>query len=143
MRVLFSAFITFLPASAFADFPAEKAKERCVAEWADDFAMQAYCLDKQKAGYADFQAMLSTIPDALSVSADRCQAQWQEDHAMQAYCLEKQLNAFEGLGQTVSDLPDDIGAGILANCARKWENDFAMQKYCSEQQVSGWRQVNN
>ncbi|WP_026986545.1 hypothetical protein [Fodinicurvata fenggangensis] len=106
-----------LPAWAQDDAPPAEAviKERCEAEWPDDFSMQKFCRDEEEKAVADlrdFRERHEFGPaeemerryeerDPAAVMWRGCAQQWTDsigmDFGMVAFCLEEQEKSWEAL----------------------------------------------
>ncbi|KQI68169.1 hypothetical protein AN189_12305 [Loktanella sp. 3ANDIMAR09] len=88
MRTLTACLIlTLSPAAALA-FPADTAKQKCEAEWAGDFEMQAYCMDQQRQGWQEVEQQRAGLDNAMSASLATSKARTCVFH-FQKYMLEQ------------------------------------------------------
>ena len=146
MKITIKAFgiIAVLAASAVIaeDFPLEAQKQRCAADWSDDFSMQKYCLDEQREAFASLQKIIPNLNDDLSRSYAKCTSDWSDDFSTRLYCIEEQEGAYDSLNEAVAGLPDDVASTIINKCAKDWRDDYSMQKYCRDEQAVGWRALN-
>ena len=129
------------PATA-EDFPIEAQRQRCAANWSDDFSMQKFCIDNQRKAFAELQAIIPRLNEDLSKTNDKCASDWRVDFTMQLYCIQEQAKSYENLPSALAGLPSDVAGIIRTKCANDWREDYAMQEFCSKDQAEGWRVIN-
>lgn len=125
-----------------APFDADAIKGKCQADWPDDFQMQSFCLDQQKAGHSEVEARRPQLDEELTRALAQCEAAWPLDWTVTAFCMNQNIAARAKIPVTLTGLPDDVAGQIAAKCEAEWPVDFTVQSYCVDQQVQGWRNVN-
>lgn len=76
-----------------------KTRRKCSAEWPDDFAMQAACIQRQIQGVLELARDHPTdiTEDEQAVIAAKCFQEWPDDHAMNAACRRRQYDGVRQL----------------------------------------------
>ena len=83
----------------------QEIRANCAAEWADDFAMQDYCIKRQVEAYASIRddfIPLGRENEAIQGILERCFNEWRGkvagfDFAMVHYCTQRQVEAYNRL----------------------------------------------
>ena len=121
----------------------EEVKAHCIAEWPDDFSMQAYCMEQNREGFDGFNRLAEVNAGTiLEPALARCVEEWAVQWDMVEYCATQQIEGSEQAPTAVVGLPEEVANTILAQCDRQWGNDFSMVAYCAEQQAGSWRSMN-
>lgn len=110
-RSLFPAIIligilastTAYATSHFSEFEV-KIKQFCAAEWADNYRMQSYCIDREMAALHDVALFIEEHPagtEERKILA-RCMAKWKTqlggyNYRMTRYCTDREVTAFRKL----------------------------------------------
>jgi len=131
------------------DEVAMEIQRQAKSQWGDDYAMQAYTLEKQREGYLslkkhvlDFERV--GVPEEIRRWAlDHATRQWPEDYSMQAYSYEKNLDGYLRLSALLSSseytqLPEVHADWMVDVAYRSWSDDFSMQAYVLEKQLDGY-----
>lgn len=118
-------------------------KAQCDAKWGADYAMVAYCRDKQRSAGEIVDQLIDSAQsnETLRTIVQGCISKWEKDYQMVSYCADKQSNALQDLKKSNSDVPESIQNTIMANCKGKWGDDFQMIAYCRDQQETAWRRL--
>ena len=79
-------------------------KAHCAAEWAGDYAMQKWCLDRQIAAANKLGTLIDQNPPGTEgyKILGRCFAEWpsksgETDYAMALWCADRQFKAYKAL----------------------------------------------
>jgi hypothetical protein len=143
----FSLPLIFLAVQVAAEIPVwdeAAVKEYCKSEWADDFSMQAYCVNKNKEGFESYLEMKTkNAVTELESSFSACETEWQIQWDMVEYCSSKQVDGYNNISAILSSLPSDAAKIVSDKCSREWGTDFSMVEYCLEKDASAWRELNN
>lgn len=74
-------------------------REQSKIEWPDDFSMQLYFINEQKAAVKELQRIISTTPNPqlTDIIYKKAQREWPRDFNMQLYTLREQIEAYKKL----------------------------------------------
>ncbi|MEX2643773.1 MAG: hypothetical protein WD270_09985 [Acetobacterales bacterium] len=95
--------IFLIAAEADADVR-DEIKAHCAAEWPGDYAMQKYCLDRQRGAIREVLEFERQNPEGSEERniMQRCIGEWPaetggHDWPMVAYCIDRQVKAYQAL----------------------------------------------
>lgn len=126
------------------EYDGSATKDLCANEWANDFAMQDYCIQQNESGFGGFADLVANETDATMLRAyTNCLNEWLPDWTMANYCAGQQVDGRKTLPGVLAAVPDDVAVTISTKCEADWPDDFAMMAYCTDQQVSAWQSINN
>lgn len=120
-------------------------KARAIAEYPDDFSLQAYVIKQQTKAYMDLQSIGDDdVPDAIVRRiVEIAKKEHEGDYPLQLYVCRKQFDAYKKLQTfSVDDVPQAVVAKIRAAAEREHPDDFSLQLYAIQKQIEGWREVN-
>jgi hypothetical protein len=71
-------------------------RQKCAADWPDDFQMRAHCENEQRQAEATIGNRSMTTRDQMTIRT-KCQRDWSDDFRMRNYCEEQQLKALASI----------------------------------------------
>jgi hypothetical protein len=105
-QLIMALTIALASTTASAEIPTQsdaesKIRAKCKADFATDFSTQAYCIQKNKEGYAKFLNLYRNVNHSLKPAYDKCQSDFgsEGDWSTAAYCANRQLQAFRELNR--------------------------------------------
>lgn len=144
IKVCLIAVLTLGAASAAAEeYDAARVKAECSQEWAGQFDMIKYCIQKRQDGLKSY-TQLKIVADAvepLQAAMAHCETEWQQQWDMVSYCAEKQIEGANTLVDLLKPLPETVQSEIMTQCYPKWYPQFDMIAYCATKQAGAWREL--
>lgn len=117
-------------------------RQRAMAEWPDDFAMQKHEIEKQTEAAERMQVyreQLDQNNEIVNNCLQRALVEWGDDYSMQLYEFEKQIeSATDFFSYENARLPDDVLSGIKQRAFQQWDGDYSMMHYELSNQVEAW-----